>query len=63
MRENREMMDLKDRTQDTLTADDASAVIGVCVSLLVILIGALACVVCFDLLVVLLHIELHLQTF
>jgi hypothetical protein len=45
-----------------LTSDDAATVIGICVNLLVMLTGALICIVCFGLLMVLLHIGLHLQT-
>jgi hypothetical protein len=45
------------------TSDDAATVIGVCVSLLAMLVGALVCIASFGLLmVVLLHIGLHLQT-
>ena len=40
----------------------AASVIGICVSLLVMLAGALVCIVCFGLLMVLLHIGLYLQT-
>jgi hypothetical protein len=46
----------------SLTCDDAATVIGIFVSLLVMLIGALVCIVCFGLLMVLLHIGLHLLT-
>ena len=45
-----------------LTCDDVASVIGICVSLLVMLAGALVCIVCFGLLMVLLHIGLHLLT-
>jgi hypothetical protein len=45
-----------------LTSDDVATVIGTCVSLLVMLAGAFICIVCFGLLMVLLHIGLHLQT-
>ena len=44
-----------------LTSDDVATVIGICVNLLVMLIGALVCIVCFDLLMLLLRIGLHLQ--
>jgi hypothetical protein len=40
-------------------SDAAATVIGICVGLLVMLTGALVCIVCFGLLVVLLHIGLH----
>jgi hypothetical protein len=45
-----------------LTSDDVAAVIGTCVSLLVMLASALVCIVCFGLLMVLLHMWLHVQT-
>ena len=44
-----------------LTSNDAATVIGICVSLLVMLTGALVCIVCFGLLMVL-HIWHHVQT-
>jgi hypothetical protein len=50
------------RPRPKLTADDAFTVIGICVSLLVMLAGALVCFVCFGLLMVLLHIWLHVPT-
>jgi hypothetical protein len=45
-----------------LTCDDVATMIGICVSLLVMLTGALVCIVCFGLLMVLLHIGLHFLT-
>jgi hypothetical protein len=45
-----------------LTSDDVATVIGICVNLLVMLTGALACMACFGLLMALLRIWLHLQT-
>jgi hypothetical protein len=50
------------RSRCRLTCDDVATVIGICVSLLVMLAGALVCIVCFGLLMVLLHIGLHLLT-
>jgi hypothetical protein len=50
------------RSTCTLTSDDGATVIGICVSLLAMIAGALVCIVCFGLLMVLLHICLHLQT-
>lgn len=50
------------RPASKLTSDDDATVIGICVCLLVMLTGALVCIVCFDLLMVLLHIGFHLQT-
>ena len=44
-----------------LTSDDDATVVGICVSLLVMLTGALVCTICFDLLMVL-RIWLHVQT-
>jgi hypothetical protein len=44
------------------TCSDDATVIGICVSPLVVLTGALVGIVCFDLLMALLHIRLHLQT-
>jgi hypothetical protein len=45
-----------------LTYDDVATVIGICVNLLVMLTGAIVCIVCFGLLMVLLHIGLHFLT-
>jgi len=45
-----------------LTRDDVATVIGICVNLLVMLTGAIVCIVCFGLLMVLLHIGLHFLT-
>jgi hypothetical protein len=45
-----------------LTSDAAATVIGICVSLLVMLTGAFLFIVCFGLLMVLLHIWIHVQT-
>jgi hypothetical protein len=45
-----------------LTCDDVATMIGICVSLLVMLTGALVWIVCFGLLMVLLHIGLHFLT-
>jgi hypothetical protein len=54
--------DSRHRPRCKLTSDDVATVIGICVSLLVMLTGALVCIVCFGLLMMLLHIGLHLQT-
>jgi hypothetical protein len=45
-----------------LTSDDVATVIGICVSLLIMLAGALVCIACFGLLMVLMHIGLQLLT-
>jgi hypothetical protein len=42
-----------------LTSNAAATLAGFCVGLLVMLTGALVCIVCFGLLMVLLHIGLH----
>ena len=53
--------DSPNRPTGVLNSDDAVTAIGICVNLLVMLIGALVCIVCFDLLMLLLRIGLHLQ--
>jgi hypothetical protein len=50
------------RPRCRLTCDDVTTVIGLCVSLLAMLTGALVCIACFGLLMVLMHIGLHLLT-
>jgi hypothetical protein len=55
--ENPPMDDDQDR------GDNAATVMGIGVSLLVLLTGALVCIVCFGLVMMLLHIGLYLQTF
>jgi len=45
-----------------LTSDDVATVMGICVNLLVMLTGGLVCIVCFGLLMMLMHIGLHLLT-
>lgn len=66
MQDNCELMELNERAGRTLTGDDAATVIGICVSLLIMLAGALACIVSFDLLKALVqlsfihsHLEIH----
>jgi len=54
--------DSQHRPTCKLTSDDIATVIGTCVSLLVMLASALVCIVCFGLLMVLLHMWLHVQT-
>ena len=54
--------DSRHRPRCKLTSDDVATVIGICVSLLVMLTGALLCIVCFGVLMMLLHFGLHLQT-
>ena len=62
MRENRELIELNHRAEQTLTADDVATVIEIRVSLLVMLTGALACIVCFNLFKALVQLWLHSQT-
>jgi hypothetical protein len=50
------------RRKYPLTLDDVSALIGLCVSLLVILIGVVVYVVCFRLLLTLAHVWFHRWT-
>ena len=61
MRKNRDLMELNHRAERTPTADDAVTVIGVSVSLLVMLTGAIAYIVCFNLFKSLVHLWLHSQ--
>lgn len=50
------------RRRRKLDTDDASTVVGICVSFLVMTTGVLVSIVCVDLLTELLHIGLRLQT-
>ena len=50
------------QAEHELTGEDAVTVIGICISLLVMLIGALVCIVCCRHLTLLLQIWLHLLT-
>ena len=47
------------RAASTLTSDDAATVIGICVSLLAVLTGALVCIACIGLLIALSRGGLH----
>ena len=61
MRKKRELMELNHRAERTPTADDAATMIGICVSLLIMLTGAIACIVCFNLFKSLVQLWLHSQ--
>jgi hypothetical protein len=61
MQEGRELMELNVRAGRTLTGDDDATVIGICVSLLIMLAGALACIVSFDLLKALVQLWFYSQ--
>jgi hypothetical protein len=43
------------RLGSSLTAEDASTVIGICVGILIVLAGVLTCITCFSLLITLAH--------
>lgn len=50
------------QAEHELTGENAVTVMGICISLLVTLIGALVCIVCFRLLMLLSQTRLHLLT-
>ena len=62
MQDNRELMEFNEQARRMFTGHDAATVIGICVSLLVMLTGALVCIVCLDLLTMSSQFWLHLQT-